>query len=66
MLAEQDRITSQLTETDEVLSLRKESLAEMIQRLAQVESQVRDLAVELDRVTETFVSDKDLAATGVP
>jgi hypothetical protein len=57
LLAEQDRITSQLHETEEVLKLRRKSLAEMVSKLSVTESQERTLSLRLDEMTDSFVSD---------
>jgi hypothetical protein len=56
LLAEQDRVTSQLQETDMVLDSRRAVLDELTERIAGADDAVNRLSAELDHRTASFVS----------
>jgi hypothetical protein len=58
MLSEQDRVASQITETDEVITHRKESQAQLARDAVRLDALVAELALTLDQRTQAFVSDR--------
>jgi hypothetical protein len=58
MLAEQDRVSSQITETSEVIAARQEANEQLRREASRLDELIAGLAAELDQRTEAFVSDR--------
>ena len=58
MLAEQDRIASQITETGDVIANRTKSLATLENEAGNLDSIIAELARQLNQHTEAFISDR--------
>jgi hypothetical protein len=58
-LAEQDRIVTQIQETESVIASRRESLASLRALQAELSEQEEILSAQLDSRTRTFVSDRE-------
>jgi hypothetical protein len=57
LLGEQDRVKSQIVETEEVIENRSVALTALTSRLQRLDADIVELQRELDERTETFVSD---------
>ena len=57
LLAEQDRIASQLNETDEVIKSRRQAQEQLEQEAARLDDLIAELTTDLDQRTQAFVSD---------
>ncbi len=58
LLAEQDRITSQISETADVIAARRAAREQLCQEQVRLEEVANALATDLDQRTEAFVSDR--------
>jgi hypothetical protein len=58
MLAEQDRVASQITETAEVITSRRAAQEHLRSDAAHLDDLITNLAAELDHRTDAFVSDR--------
>ncbi|MEU4157860.1 AAA family ATPase [Actinoplanes sp. NPDC026670] len=58
LLGEQDRIASQITETNEVLEGRQNALDRLTVEASRLDRLIAELAEDLDRRTQAFVSDR--------
>jgi hypothetical protein len=58
LLAEQDRIVSQIRETDEVVQARQAAHGHLTDEAGNLDAAIAELAAGLDRRTQTFVSDR--------
>jgi hypothetical protein len=58
LLSEQDRIASQILETDEVIQSRRRAQEKIQHQAARLDQVITELATELDQRTDAFVSDR--------
>lgn len=58
LLTEQDRIASQISETDEVIKGRRHAQEQLQQDAARLDTLIAELAADLDQHTRTFISDR--------
>jgi hypothetical protein len=58
LLTEQDRIASQISETDEVISSRRRAQEQLEREAARLDELITELAADLDQRTQAFVSDR--------
>ncbi|WP_018791461.1 ATP-binding protein [Salinispora arenicola] len=58
LLTEQDRIASQISETDEVLKGRQQTQESLHWEAAQIDELIDELATALDQRTQAFISDR--------
>lgn len=58
MLSEQDRVASQITETDEVIAHRSESQSQLTREATRLDALIAELAIALNQRTQAFVSDR--------
>ncbi|MEV0733862.1 hypothetical protein [Polymorphospora sp. NPDC050346] len=58
LLSEQDRIASQITETNEVLEGRQHALGRLAYEATRLDQLIAELADDLDQRTQAFVSDR--------
>jgi hypothetical protein len=58
LLSEQDRVASQIAETSDVIEMRQASYDQLQRESARLDEVIGELAIDLDRRTEIFVSDR--------
>lgn len=57
LLTEQERVTNQVDETTDVIETRRASYQELRREAAKLDKVINNYALELDQLTDTFVSD---------